>query len=137
MENHFDEHYEWDANGVLTKKKKRTAHDGEHITFTTISDQAAYGFSPSFSDGSVDHTSPHRPGYRFADVDDAGRIAAQEAYDERSKIMSEKWMQKGGQQQADARDAPPRTRTLDELQKDATAAWEARNKRMQNAWRRD
>ena len=31
------------------QKKKRTAHDGEHITFATISDHAAYGFSPTFA----------------------------------------------------------------------------------------
>jgi hypothetical protein len=34
------------------------------------------GFRPTFADGSVDHTSPFKPGYRFADTNDAARLAA-------------------------------------------------------------
>jgi hypothetical protein len=33
-------------------------------------DHAASGFYPTFSDGSLDSTSPHRPGFRFLDMGD-------------------------------------------------------------------
>lgn len=105
MQDYFNEMYEWDEDGK--RKRKRVAGDGERITFATISDHAAYGFSKTFSDGSRDFTDPYRPGYRFLDVDDAGRIAAQEAYDARSKRLSENWRRKDQQQQSD--DTKPRT----------------------------
>ena len=73
--NHFDELYEWDENGNK-RRKKRVAGDRERITFATISDQA-HGFRQMFADGSPDFTSPHRKGFRFADVNDEAKIAAQ------------------------------------------------------------
>jgi hypothetical protein len=133
MHDHFEEYYEWD--GAVPRKKKRIARDRERIPFATISDQA-YGFSPTFSDGTIDHTSPFKPGYRFADTNDAARLAADEAYEERRERMQNAWRTKGDVKAEDNRDGtPPRTRTLDELRAAADQAWEDRNKRMSNAWR--
>jgi hypothetical protein len=92
-------------------------------------------FQHKFSDGSIDHTSPHRKGFRFADTDDADRLAADEAYQERSKRMATAWQRKGQQHDAGGAVTPPPTRTLDALRKDAETAYEERNKRMRNAWR--
>jgi hypothetical protein len=121
MHDHFHEHYEWDADGQL-KKKKRVLPDGARMS-------VAMGFYDHFSDGSPDYTNPHAPGFRFSDTDDPARVAAQQAYDERNKRMATAWMRKGEPpQQVDARDRAPRT--LDELQHDAISAWESRNRRL-------
>ena len=61
----------------------------------------AAGFHTHFSDGSPDHTSPHKPGYRFLDVDDAAKIAADEAYEARSRRMAD-GVEAQGRAQADA-----------------------------------
>ena len=123
MHDYFSENFEWD--GSVPRKKKRVARDRERITFPmTAMDHAALGFNPTFSDGSPDHTSPHRPGYRFADIGDAARLAADEAYEE------------GEQEHDEAHDQRSvRTASLDELRAKAQQAWEDRNVRMQNAWR--
>ena len=132
MIDHFSEHYEWDEDDKL--RRKRVARDREQIHFpVTVMDHSA--FRPTFSDGSPDHTSPHRPGYRFADTTDDARLA-DEAYEERRERMQNAWRRKGDAQADDNRDAaPPRTRTLDEWRAKADQAWEDRNKRMANAWR--
>jgi hypothetical protein len=104
------------------------------ITFRYIADHSAYGFHSTFADGSPDHTSPHRPGYRFADTSDAARLAADEAYEQRRERMHYTTNRRRHQQ--DANEPPPTsTRTLDELRAKAEQAWEERNKRMANAWR--
>jgi hypothetical protein len=119
-------------------RKKRVLPDGDRIHFSmTMMDNAAFGFFPRFSDGSPDFTNPHRPGHRFADTDDAARLRAEEAYQERSRRMSDGWKHKGEQRSDDARvtsRAHPQ-RTLDELRAAAEAAYEARNERLRNAWR--
>jgi hypothetical protein len=96
--------------------------------------RAKCGFSPTFSDGTPDHTSPHRPGYRFADTSDAARLAADEAYEQRRERMH--YTTNRRRQQQDANEPPPTsTRTLDALRASATAAYEARSKRMAGAWK--
>lgn len=118
-------------------RRKRVARDRERITFATISDHAAYGFSPTFSDGSPDHTSPHRPGFRFADTADAGKIAANEAYEARSRRLESGWQRKGEQHDAFAEEsAPPRLASLDELRAKANQEYENRSRRLADAWRR-
>jgi hypothetical protein len=135
MHDHFSEYYEWDADGI-PRRKKRVARDREQISFPmTAMDQAAFAFNPTFSDGSPDFTSPFKPGYRFLDVNDAARLAADAAYEARSERMQNAWRTKGDVK-ADTRDAaPPRTRTLDELRAASAAAYEARSKRMAGAWK--
>lgn len=136
MHDHFSELYEWDENGI-PRRKKRVARDREHIHFpVTVMDamQARAGFHPTFADGSPDFTNPHRKGFRFADVDDADRLAANEAYEQMRTRLSDAWRNKGQQQDADLDDRTP-ARTLDALQQDAATAYAERNKRLQNAWR--
>jgi hypothetical protein len=117
-------------------RRKRVARDGERITFATISDQAGVGFCPTFADGSIDHTSPHRPGYRFADTNDPDRLDADAAYEERNRRLSNASRHKGEQQDERCdHHAAPRKRTLDELRALAEGAYQDRNVRMQNQWR--
>jgi hypothetical protein len=134
MHDHFSELYEWDENGI-PRKRKRVARDREQISFPmTAMDQAAFAFNPTFSDGTADHTSPFKPGYRFADSNDAARLAADEAYEQRRERMH--YTTNRRRQQQDANEPPPTsTRTLDELRESATAAYEARSKRMAGAWK--
>ena len=137
MHDHFSELYEWDEDDKL-RRKKRVARDREQIHFpvTVMDAMQALGFHSTFADGSPDHTSPHRPGYRFAHTTDAARLAADQAYEERRERIANAWRRKGDAQADDNRDAaPPRTRSLDELRAKADQAWEDRNKRMANAWR--
>lgn len=118
-------------------RKGEVPQDGERISFSPLlMDNAAYGFRPQFADGSVDYTSPHQPGYRFADSDDPDRADAEQAYRERNRRMETAWRRKG-EQQDETHDhrAAPRTRTLDELRAAADQAYAERNRRMQNAWR--
>jgi hypothetical protein len=132
MHDHFSElGYEWDGN--VPRKKKRVLPDGTTVYFPYIADHAAYGFSPYFADGTPDYTSPHRPGYRFLDTDDAARAAADAAYAQMRSRLTDAWRRKD-ERPAAAKEAPP-TRTLDELHALAEKAWDERNKRMQNAWR--
>jgi hypothetical protein len=89
-------------------------------------------FHAKFSDGSPDHTSPHRKGYRFLDVDDAHRLAADEAYEARRQRLHYTNRQR---QQDAAGSTPPRIVDTAQLRAKAEQAWEERNARMRNAWR--
>jgi hypothetical protein len=113
-------------------RKGEVLADGERAIFPYIADLAAFGFRPTFSDGTPDHTNPHRPGYRFADTNDEGRLATERAYRARSQRMQDGWKRKDQQQ-----DEKPvvRTQSLDELRRTAAEAYAARNARLQNAWR--
>jgi hypothetical protein len=132
MHDYFNELFEWDEHG--RKRRKRVARDRERISFpmTAMDAAQALGFSSTFSDGSRDFTSPFKPGFRFADIGDAAKIAADEAYDQRRERMANAWRTKGN---ATHDAAPPRTATLDELRALADAAYQAKCERLQNAWR--
>jgi hypothetical protein len=129
-----DELYEWDENGK--PRRKRVLPDGASFHFPYIADHAAYGFSPTFADGSPDFSDPHRPGFRFSDIGDAARLAADQAYEERRERMQNAWRTKGDVK-ADAGDgaAPPRTRSLDVLRSAADTAYRDKCERLRNAWR--
>ena len=130
MRDYFNEMYEWDGN-VPRKKKKQVLPEGARAHFTMhMMDNAAFGFGPTFSDGSPDHTSPHAPGYRFADVGDPNRLAAEQSYRARSRRMEDGWRRKDEQ-----KDAAPRPRTLDAARQQADAAYQARSQRLSNLWR--
>jgi hypothetical protein len=133
MHDHFNEIFEWDEIG--NKRRKRVARDRERITFATISDQSAR-FSATFADGTPDHTSPHKPGHRFLDVDDAARQQADQAYEERRERVHYATNRRH-QQQDETRDqhTPAPTKSLDQLRQTAETAYAERNKRLQNAWR--
>jgi hypothetical protein len=120
--------FELDEHGI--PRRKRVARDREQLHFPYIADHAAYGFSPTFADGSSDFTSPHRKGFRFADTNDAARLAADEAYHSRSRRMETAWQRKGEQQHDQAR-----TKSLDPLRSAADQAYAERSERLQNAWR--
>jgi hypothetical protein len=87
------------------------------------------GFVDHFADGSVDHTSPHRPGYRFLDTNDPARVASEEAYRARSARMQDAWKTNKGTK-------VEKQETLDQSRAAAAAAYEARNERLRNGWRR-
>jgi hypothetical protein len=135
MHDHFSEFYEWDENGI-PRRKKRVARDREHIHFpVTVMDamQARANFHSTFADGSVDHTSPHRKGFRFADTSDADRLAANDAYEARREQVH---YANRRRVQRDGNEPPPMsTPTLDALRIRADAEYEARSKRMAKAWR--
>jgi hypothetical protein len=135
MHDYFSEHFEWDDG--IPRKRKRVARDREQIHFpVTVMDHAAFSFHQHFSDGSVDHTSPHRKGFRFLDTNDAAGKAADAAYAERSRRMETAWRTRGnGITEANRDGTPPPTRTLDQLHALAEQAYEERNERMRNAWR--
>ena len=130
MHDHFSEHYEWDGN--VPRKKKRVLPDGTTVHFPYLADNA-YGFHSTFADGSPDFTSPHRKGFRFADVNDGDRAAANDAYEQMRTRLSDAWRRKDERSVA-TKEAPP-TRRLDELRTLAEKAWHDRNERMRNAWR--
>jgi hypothetical protein len=97
-------------------------------------------FHSTFSDGSPDFTSPHRKGFRFADTDDADRLAADEAYEQMRTRLADAYkhrQQHGGDVRKSSATgaAPTRAPTLDALQQAAEKAYEDRNARMQNAWK--
>jgi hypothetical protein len=92
----------------------------------------AYVFDQHFSDGSVDHTNPHRPGFRFLDIGDVAKLAADEANEQRRERIH--YSNRQRQQDAAIHQRVP-ARTLDALQQDAEVAYAERNKRLQNAWR--
>jgi hypothetical protein len=115
MHDHFAERYGSDAfddprNWVegQFKPRKRIARDREGVSVPM-------------------QLMDHRPGYRFAD-DDA-RVAAAEAYDERSARLSNAWRRDSA---SDHRGATP---TLDEGRKAAEAAYRERSRRLQEGWR--
>jgi hypothetical protein len=130
MRDHFSEHCEW-VNGI-PRRKKRVARDGERFVFLTMTlDHSA--FCPFFADGSPDPTSPHKRGFRFLDVDDPAKLAADAAYEQMRERLSSAW-----RKDKDRRDpiCDARRPTLDELETAASAAYEARSERMRNAWKR-
>jgi hypothetical protein len=134
MIDHFSEHYEWDENGLPRRKNKRVLPDGASYHFPYIADASGFGFRSTFADGSVDHTNPHRKGYRFADTDDSARIIADESYEKRREQMH---YANRRRVQRDGNEPPPMsTPTLDALRIRADAEYEARSKRMAEAWRR-
>ncbi len=66
-------------------RKGESPGDRERVAFPPLlMDQAVYGFHSTFSDGSSNSTSPHRPGFRFSDVGDPLRLVAEQAYSIRS-----------------------------------------------------
>ena len=114
-------------------RRKRMAADGKRISFATISDQAP-GFRPHFSDGTPDLTFPHAPGFRFSDVDDGAKLAADRAYIERRTRMDYRH-RIDARPDADRGSQQP-TLLLDELEQAATVAYEERSERLRTAWRR-
>jgi hypothetical protein len=98
-----------------------------------------YSFTSTFSDGTPDHTSSQRPGFRFADTNHSARLAADRAYEARRRRLENGWRSKGTPQQhgnKDARAAPLNLElTLDEVRAAANAAREARDARLRNAWK--
>jgi hypothetical protein len=76
-------------------------------------------------------TSPHRPGYRFADNNDTARLAAEQAYEEQRTRLSDAWRKDQGNAAADH--AAPRR--LDELRALAEAAYADKCQRLRNGWR--
>lgn len=130
----FRDDYEMDEDGKLRKKKK-VARDGEKISFHMQTMDAACGFHRVFSDGSVDHTHWSRPGFRFADVSNTDRTAANDAYEAMRQRLNDGWRNKRVLTPEKSDAAPRGTPTLDQLQADAQKAWEQRNERSRNAWK--
>ena len=89
-------------------------------------------FRTRFSDGSPDLTSPHAPGFRFADV--GARDDAEDAYRRRSRRMEDAWR---GQppRQDEHRDQREPQQTLDEARAAAAESYERRRQRLGDAWR--
>jgi hypothetical protein len=81
----FNRLFEWDERGV--KRRRHMARDREHITMQ-MQDGGASGFRPLFADGSPDHTSPNKPGFRFADTCDASKKAADDEYEKMKRRMA-------------------------------------------------
>ena len=127
MEDHFNEHYEFDEHGVPRKKKRVVLPDGAsmHVPMRFYDGR----FVDHFADGTTDLTSPHRKGFRFADTDD--RIAADAAYSERSRRIGSAWRNKDD----DAKAEDIERVTLDQLEARAALAYSDRTARLQNAWR--
>jgi hypothetical protein len=155
MHDHFSELFEYDEHGNK-RRKQRMLPDGAtmHVPMGFYDG----GFRQTFADGSPDFTSPHRKGFRFSDVDDEASIAADQAYEERSRRMESAWKRKGQpdegndptaltppskeesawlRKQALARQATREVMGGDDAQRMADQAYEERNKRLANAWRHD
>ena len=128
MHDFFSEHYEFE-HGIPRRKRKRVLGDREHISFPYIAD-AAYGFSPHFSDGAPDLTHPNQKGFCFADVDDAAKLVADQAYEQMRTRLDYRHRQQGGASNHGSR--PP---TLDQLEQRAATAYAQRTERMKRAWR--
>jgi hypothetical protein len=103
--------------------------DGERLCVPYLMDHAAYGFRQTFADGTPDYTNPHRPGYRFADIDDANRIAAAEAYEARRTRMQNAWRRN------DATDVSTQRTDAASARAIADRAYADRTKRMVSAYR--
>jgi hypothetical protein len=103
--------------------------DGERLFVPYLMDHAAYGFRQTFADGTPDYTNPHRPGYRFADIDDANRIAAAEAYEARRTRMQNAWRRN------DATDVSTQRTDAASARAIADRAYADRTKRMVSAYR--
>ena len=93
-------------------------------------------FHRNFADGTIDHTDPSRPGYRFLDTDDSLRLAADTAYEERCQRMADAWKHKGDPPQRN-QGSPQRAVSLDALHDQAERAYHERSERLRNAWRHD
>jgi hypothetical protein len=104
MRDYFNEMFEWDGN-VPRKKKKQVLPDGARANFKMQMMDHAGDFIPIFADGTPDHTSPHRPGHRFADVNDEARLVANDAYEERRQRLH--YANKRGRQRRCVRRSPP------------------------------
>lgn len=132
MRDYFNELYEWDEHGHKpVRRNKRVLPDGARAHFTMQMMDHAGGFVPTFADGSPDFTNPHRPGHRFADVNDEARLAANDAYQERRQRLHYA-NKRRRQDEAGNQGATP---DLDHLRELADAAYEDRRQRMSNAWR--
>ena len=92
---------------------------------------AAYGFFPTFSDGSLDSTSPHRPGFRFLDTKDSAKLAADASYREMVARLDYRHRQQDGASDHGSQ----RTLDADALKRAAADAYEARSERMRTAWK--
>jgi hypothetical protein len=99
-------------------------------------------FHDRFSDGSIDHSNPNGPGFRFLDHGDASAVAAHDAYEARRKAVDYRTRRK--QAEADGKPTksvgnptPEDDKTLsaDAARALADKAWADRNQRMANAWR--
>ena len=132
MRDYFSENFEWDEHGNK-RRKKRVLGDRErlHVPMQFM-DHAAFGFRTHFADGSPDHTNPHRPGFRFLDVNDETQIAADAAYEEMRARLHYGHRQR---QQDGASDHGSPQPTPDELEQAAVTAYEVRSERMRNAWK--
>jgi hypothetical protein len=133
MRDHFNELYEWDECGNR-RKKKQVLPDGGRLHVTMQMMDAAAGFHHTFSDGSIDHSHWSRPGFRVLDTNDAMKLAADAAYEERRTRMSNAWC-KDKDRQDPIRDHGSRQPALDELEAAAKKAYEERSARMQTAWK--
>jgi hypothetical protein len=104
--------------------------DGESLRVPQQFMDAApsFGFSTKFSDGSTDHTSPHRPGYRFADVDNPARLEATKAYEEKRARVQDQWRKPPAR--SDAAPPPP-----SDARAIADRAWEDKRQRISNAYK--
>ena len=122
-----------DRHGRVVRPYRRgdCLADGERIRVPVLMDHASWGFRSTFADGSADHTSPHRPGFRFADTNDADRLAAQQAYIERTARLENGW-----RRSRDADDNAP-IQCSDAAQARAVAdrVYEDRKVWLSNAWR--
>jgi hypothetical protein len=132
--------------------------DGSKAHFTMQMMDHAAGFSHTFADGTPDHNSPFKPGFRVLDTNDSSVIAAETAYRERSRRMEDAWKRKAKapdddedeeddplvqrpgetesawlRRQALARKAAQAVKG--DARELADAAWEARNERLRNGWR--
>jgi hypothetical protein len=112
-------------------------------------------FRRQFADGSIDHSDPHRPGFRVLDSDDRSRVAANDAYEAKRQRMHYANKRKAEEEddktqttetemerrQRLARQAARATLgsdaqlTLGQGRELADRAYAERTKRLQNAWR--
>jgi hypothetical protein len=103
------------------------------------------------------YSSPHRPGFRFADTNEVRLPVANEAYEARSKRMREAWKKEREELSAMVEEHERKQRerdrrktlasrglfgrrdasTLDELEHAATQAYDERSRRMETAWQRN
>ena len=121
----------------MPRKKRRALPDGASMR-VQMQFMDGGSFRRTFSDGSPDLTSPHRKGFRFADTNDADRLAARDAYAEMVKRKTDAWRTRGQQQDADESERTPRgvrAPTLDEARAAADAAYRECCERKRNAWR--
>jgi hypothetical protein len=129
--------------------------DGSKAHFTMQMMDHAAGFSHTFADGSVDHTHWSRPGFRFADTNDAARIKANDAYEQRRQAMHYDAKRRRKQEEEDEEEERRKRAAGAETEMErrqrlarkaaqavtgdaralADAAWEARNERLRNGWR--